>query len=187
MKTGRRVFYGLWALSILSMIVIYLFNPEVFTVSYLKDFIGTYQNSILSTYIALSLVRGFFLVPSTPFVLCGGLLFPEHLHVVLGISMFGVLVSATSLYYFSDMLGFSLYLERKYPRQIKRWKSRLQRPRASLFVLGWSFFPLVPTDLICYVAGLVKMPYRYMFIGVFIGELILNIFYIYFVTPTYSL
>jgi len=94
--------------------------------------------------------------------------------------MVGVMVSATALYYFSDMLGFSRYLESKYPKEIDKWKARLRSPKATYFVIGWSFFPLVPTDLICYVAGIVKMPYKYMFTGVFLGELTLCIFYVYF-------
>ncbi|MFT4602287.1 MAG: putative membrane protein YdjX (TVP38/TMEM64 family), partial [Arenicella sp.] len=43
----------------------------------------------------------------------------------------------------------------------------------------WSFFPLVPTDLICYIAGIVKMPLRYLLIGVGLGELILVTCYVY--------
>ena len=93
--------------------------------------------------------------------------------------MVGVMTSATALYYFSDILGFSQYLEKKYPKDIGRWKSILQSRKAIYFVIGWSFFPLVPTDLICYVAGIVKMPYKHMFVGVFTGELILDIFYVY--------
>ena len=131
-------------------------------------------------YIVATFVRGFFLIPSTPFVLCGVLLFPNQLFLVLVISMLGVLFSASLLYFFADFLGFSKKLEAKNVLGIQKWKNKLQQPRAGLFVMLWSFFPLVPTDLICYVAGLVKMRYLYFILGVAIGELTLNIFYVYY-------
>lgn len=124
-------------------------------------------------------------MPSTPFVIAGALLFPDNLLLVLFISMTGIMLSATALYYFSDILGFSEYLEKRYPNKVKKWENKLQSSKATFLVLGWSFFPLVPTDIICYAAGIVKMPYKYMFIGVFFGELILTSFYIYSGTTLY--
>lgn len=179
-KIGKKVFFWLWILVILYLLYKYVQNPAIASPENIRALISSYGNEMMLIYIVLSLVRGFFLIPSTPFVIGGGLLFPDQLFLVLVISMIGVLVSATALYYFSDMLGFSHYLESRYPKGIGKWKKRLQSPRATYFVLAWSFFPLVPTDLICYVAGIVKMPFKYMFIGVFTGELILNIFYVYF-------
>lgn len=178
--TGKKVFYGLWVLVIVLLIIAYIRNPIIATPDYIKTFISSYGSEMMLVYIGLTLVRGFFLIPSTPFVIGGGMLFPDQLLLVLGISMLGVMVSATALYFFSDSLGFSQYLESKYPKRIGSCKAKLQDYRATYFVLGWSFFPLVPTDLICYVAGLVKMPFKYLFIGVFVGELILDIFYVYF-------
>ena len=46
-------------------------------------------------------------------------------------------------------------------------------------VIGWSFFPLVPTDLICYVAGIAKMSYKKLVAAVVIGELPLVTFYVF--------
>lgn len=179
LRTGKKVFYVLWALLLIYFIYRYIQNPNIFSVEYLKDFISLYKGQILIVYILLSLVRGFFLIPSTPFVIVGVLLFPDKLFMVLLISMMGIMLSATALYYFSDMLGFSEHLEKKYPEKVLKWKNKLQSSKATYLVLGWSFFPLVPTDIICYVAGIIKMPYKYMFTGVFIGELILVSFYVY--------
>jgi uncharacterized membrane protein YdjX (TVP38/TMEM64 family) len=50
--------------------------------------------------------------------------------------------------------------------------------RATIFVAGWSFFPLVPTDVICYVAGMMKMPFYKMMLGLFIGEMVLVTAYV---------
>ena len=179
LRTGKKIFYILWGVLLIYFLYCYVQNPAIFSVEYLKGFISSYNDQILLVYIILSIVRGFFLIPSTPFVIVGALLFPDRLLLVLLISMIGIMLSATALYYFSDMLGFSEYLEKKYPNKVKKWESKLQSSKATWLVLGWSFFPLVPTDIICYVAGIIKMPYKYMFTGVFVGEIILVSFYIY--------
>ncbi|TCP24596.1 putative membrane protein YdjX (TVP38/TMEM64 family) [Tenacibaculum skagerrakense] len=179
LRTGKKIFYILWGVLLIYFLYCYAQNPAIFSVEYLKSFISSYNDQILLVYIILSIVRGFFLIPSTPFVIVGALLFPDRLLLVLLISMIGIMLSATALYYFSDMLGFSEYLEKKYPNKVKKWESKLQSSKATWLVLGWSFFPLVPTDIICYVAGIIKMPYKYMFTGVFVGEIILVSFYIY--------
>lgn len=88
-------------------------------------------------------------------------------------------MGSSALYYFSDALGFSEKLEKKYPEKLNRWHARLNSPKSTLIVIAWSFFPLVPTDLICYVAGIVKMPFKFMLLGVFIGEIILISLYVY--------
>lgn len=178
-KTGKRIFYLLWILFIVFLIVVYIQNPAVATPEYLKEFIQSYGDEMMLVYIILTLVRGFFLIPSTPFVICGALLFPDQLFLVLVISMVGVMFSATALYYFSDLLGFSEYLEKKHPKTLETWKTRLRSPKATLIVIAWAFFPLLPTDLVCYAAGIVKLPYKYLFIGVFIGEVVLTSIYVY--------
>lgn len=179
-RKAKITVYIIWLTMILSAVIAFLINPGIASPEYIVDFISRFENAMLFVYILVTIGRGFFLIPSTPFVIGGALLFPDKLFLVLALSMMGVMFSATALYYFSDFLGFSKYLEKKYPKGIARWHRRLEHPRATLFVIGWAFFPFVPTDLICYVAGIVKMPYRFMFIGVFLGELTLNIFYVFF-------
>lgn len=179
LKIGKRVFYLLWGVIMVYLLVLYVQNPEIIRPEYIRNFVSSYGAEMLWIYAAISIIRGFFLIPSTPFVIGGILLFPDQLLLVLLISMLGVIFSATALYYFADAMGFSQYLECKYSKKVEKWKTRLTDPKAALFVFAWSLFPLVPTDLICYVAGLVKMPYPYMFAGVFGGELLLNVCYIY--------
>jgi uncharacterized membrane protein YdjX (TVP38/TMEM64 family) len=154
--------------------------PEFFTPTYLFDFINKFHGEVLLIYILLSFFRGFFFIPSTPFVIVGGLLFPDELLLVLTISMAGIMFSATVLYYFSDLLGFSTYLDRKFPSKIELWKTRLESSKSIFFIAGWSLIPFVPTDLVCYVTGVMKTSFKNLFLGVFIGELILCSIYIYF-------
>lgn len=186
-ETGKKVIYTIWILCILSVGVIYLYRPELFSAERLVEFLTNFQTELLLTYTVLTFVRGFFLIPSTPFVIGGAMLFPDMLALVLFISMGGVLFSTACVYYFSDLIGFSGYLEKKFPNGTEQWKSRLQQPQALAIVVGWAFFPLVPTDLISYAGGIIKMPFRYIFIGVLIGELSLNIIYVYFGASLYHL
>lgn len=179
-KTVQKITYILWIACVVVFAGFYIIYPHLFTAENLVEFIRSFESKILLVYILLSFIRGFFLIPSTPFVIGGGMLFPYMPTTILIISMLGIVFSATSLYYFSDMLGFSSFLESKYPKQIGVWKKRLQTKSGLYYVTAWSFFPLAPTDLICYVAGIIKMPFKYMILGVFLGELILDIFYIYF-------
>lgn len=180
LKTVKIIFYLLWSAAVLALIIFYFVRPDLVTVEALSSFIASYESEMLLIYISLTLVRGLFLIPSTPFVLAGIVLFPTSPFFVIIISMIGILLTSTALYYFSDILGFSQYLEKKHPEGVEKWHRRLNNPKSTLFVVAWSFFPFVPTDLICYVAGIVKMPFKYMFLGVFIGELILVTFYVYF-------
>lgn len=133
---GKQVLYGLWALIIAYLIYRYIKDPSVVDPYTIVDFISFYDDEMLLVYAILSLVRGFFLIPSTPFVVGGGLLFPEYKLLVLLISMVGVMFSATTLYYFSDLLGFSRYLESRYPNRILKWQNRLQKRGAAYIIAG---------------------------------------------------
>jgi len=175
----KKVIYGLWITLILTVIVIAIVQPSFYEPSNLIRFIESFQAEVILVYILFTFLRGIVLMPSTPFVLAGAILFPENLVMVFVISLSGVMLTAAALYYFSDFLGFSEKLEKKYPKQLDNWHRRLNSPKATLLVIAWSFFPFVPTDLICYVAGIVKMPFKYMMAGVFIGEAILIYFYVF--------
>jgi len=132
-------------------------------------------------------VRGALLIPSTPFVLAGGALFPNALGAVLLVSMLGIVASATLLYRFPGFAGYDALLAARYPEKLARLQGTLVKPRATWFVALWAFFPGVPTDLICYAAGLVRMPYRRMIAGIIIGELPLVSAYIFLGTRLFEL
>jgi uncharacterized membrane protein YdjX (TVP38/TMEM64 family) len=125
------------------------------------------------------MIRGFFLMPSTPFVLSGLVLFPSHRFEVLIISLLGVFFSSTLLYYYSDSLGFSKYLEQKFPKQIPKIKNILMSKWSFIYVLLWSIFPVVPTDSVAYAGGIIKMKYGKLILGILLGEFVLISTYVY--------
>jgi uncharacterized membrane protein YdjX (TVP38/TMEM64 family) len=169
-----------WVGAILALLLFFAFNPAFLSADGLADFFKQFEGQIWTVYIFIFLIRGIFLIPSTPFVLAGALLFPQSSLWVVAISLFSVLSSATFLYYWADLIGIGGYLEKKYPKQSERVSYLLNKPYALLLVIGWAFFPLVPTDLICYIARIVGMKYRVMILGIFLGEsaLILGVVYL---------
>lgn len=179
MKTVKNVVYYLWIFSIVALLVLFISFPDQFTPENLAAYISGHAGQMMLIYALVSLLRGLFLIPSTPFIIAGAILFPESPWTVFTISIAGVLAGSTFVYFFSDLLGFSEKLERKFPKKIAAWHRRLNSPYAIGLVTAWSFFPLVPTDVICYVAGIVRMRYSYLILGVLIGELVLVYLYVF--------
>jgi len=177
--TFRRVGTALWATVLLAGVSSYIYAPQTFTAEHIASFLERFQVWMLAIYFVFSVLRGFTLLPSTPLVIAGTLIFPSHPWLVLLISITGILVSSTLIYFCSDLLGFTDYFETKHSKAVKKIRSRLETPAGFLFVLPWAFFPLVPTDAVCYVAGTARMAYIKFILAVFLGELVLCSFYIF--------
>lgn len=174
----RRFLTWLWAACVLGVLAWYLLRPEDFTAERFERVLAGWGPWAFTGFVAVSLIRGALLIPSTPVVLAGGAFFPEAIPAVLVVSMLGILASATLLYRFPAFAGYDTVLAERYPAKLARLREKLAKPGAMWFVAAWAFFPAVPTDLICYAAGLVRMPYRRMILGIIIGELPLVTAYI---------
>lgn len=175
----RRAFIALWLAVIAVSVISYVREPARFAPDKIAAFLANFSGWIWLTYIVISAVRGLTLLPSTPLVIAGTLLFPERPFTVLAVSMAGIVISSTMIYYFSDLLGFTDYFERQDPRRAARIRARLEHPLGSIFVAAWAFFPLVPTDLVCYLAGVTRMRFWKFILAIVIGELVLCVFYIF--------
>jgi uncharacterized membrane protein YdjX (TVP38/TMEM64 family) len=119
------------------------------------------------------------MIPCTPFVLAGAISFPQWPVVVLIISLIGIVVGALLVYSFPSFGSYDEFLEEKYPEKIAFLKEKMHGKYAFWIVVGWSFFPLVPTDAVCYVAGMVKMSYKKMIAALLVGEVPLVTFYVF--------
>jgi len=171
-KKGLLLF---WALLIAVAIGCYFFFPNHFTAEGIAIFLKKYNQQALIIYLLISVIRGLFLIPSTPFVLAGALLFPDQLFIVFLISIIGILGSGTFIYHAANFLRFSENQSKK----INQLNKKINR-YGFWIVLVWAFFPAVPTDLICYVAGKTKMNFIKYIFALFIGEAILICIYLYF-------
>ena len=177
-RVGRAANY-LWVCAAVVVFVLWLQDPGLFTRESIEARVESWGPWMLSAFIGMSLVRGFFLVPSTPVILTGAVLFPDSLPMVFVVSMAGIVVAATAIYLLPGFGGYDSRLERRYPDQIARMKRLLLRPHAFWVVVGWSFFPFVPTDVICYAAGLLGMSYRRMIAALLLGETPLVLGYLF--------
>ena len=173
-KIGRIIWLGMLFL----VIILYCIYPDSFSAHGIHEFIIKYNKQAIGLYILISLIRGIFLIPSTPFVLCGILLFPNQLWLVFIISMIGILFGSSILYFFSDRLGFGELIQSKKPKLFATVQNKMTKYGMPI-VIGWSFFPAVPTDVICCVAGLIKMNYLSFIVALAIGETVLVAGYLY--------
>lgn len=175
----KKTIYLVWGSMIVILIGAYFVYPSMYSTASLQYWVEWCSLNIWLAYILITILRGVFLLPSTPFVLGGVFLLPHSPAFVLFVSMMGVMLSACLVYYHSGRLNFSHKIVGKYPERVHRLSERLQSRRSTMVITFWSMFPLIPTDLICYVAGLAKMPLPYMLAGVLIGELCLNFCLVY--------
>lgn len=175
----KRWWWRLWILLFVVGLIFLMIYPEKLSLSALQAWVQRFEGQMWTVYIAISFARGIFLLPSTIFILLGAALFPQQLLLVAIISLVAILSSATFLYYLSEAMGLATYLEKKYPQHIDKVKHHLNRPTGLIWMVAWSFFPLVPTDLMCYIARLVGVKYRWMILAVFLGELPLVLLCVY--------
>lgn len=168
----------LWIVLVIGCIIVYLLNPSFFSRHAIATFIGKYHGYGILVYLGIHILRGFVLLPSTPLIFAGVLLFPEKPLMVLMISLIGILSSSLLIYFFSDKLGFSAIFSKK-SEKIKIIKEKLNGKYGYVYIMSWAFFPFVPTDLICYVSGALKIKISTFVLSILAGELILCAIYIY--------
>ena len=120
-----------------------------------------------SVYLALGCLRGFTLVPATYLVLAGMVVLPPVPLYILTVT--GIIVSSTAVYYFAGAMRFDRFFEQRYGLQVARLRA-LMTHRELPIVIAWSFFPIAPTDLVCYVCGALKVDLRKCLLGVTVGE-----------------
>jgi uncharacterized membrane protein YdjX (TVP38/TMEM64 family) len=81
--------------------------------------------------------------------------------------MFGIVFSGVLIYRFSGIMGFDkLFSKQKENTKIKKAIEKY----GFYAILLWSFAPVVPTDLICYVAGTVRYHFWRFVLALALGE-----------------
>lgn len=177
LSNGRRIALGFWLAVAIGLTALYTARPELIDPANLVSLLRRSGSFVLLGYAALSVARPVTLVPSTVLVVVGTLLFPERPATVFCVSLAGVAASGGIIYYFFDFLGLARVFERKHAARI-RWMEDQMRRRGLAIVVGWSIFPFVPTDAICYVAGTLRMPIGRFLLGVTLGKIPLVAFYV---------
>jgi len=179
-RYARLTFLLLWAGILITAVGFYLSDPSRFTASNIAAFITAFDTEIWLIYFLMSALRGFTLLPSTPLVLAGTIAFPSQPLGVLLVSLCGIFISSSLIYFCSEALGIHEYFEGHRPQLVQMIKRRLEHPLGVVFVGAWAFFPLVPTDLVCYLSGSTGVNYWKFILAVLVGEAILCSCYIFF-------
>jgi len=140
---------------------------------------GAFSTSAIAgsiIYILLGSFRAFTLVPATFLLLVGLPFFPPLW--LLTITMASVVVSSSIVYFFAEALHMDEFFEKNHPRHIRKLKDLLSRYQLPI-IIGWSFMMFLPTDLICYVCGTLRINFTKFIVGVLIGEGAVYAIYIY--------
>jgi uncharacterized membrane protein YdjX (TVP38/TMEM64 family) len=157
---------GAWALFVVAFAFLYF----RYSGSWGVEITGLAQSSALlayAIYVVLGAVRGFALIPVTNLVVLAIPIFPPWPLLVL--TLVGIAISSASIYAFAGSLGLAGYFERKHARSAVRVRAALERHPTTI-VTAWSFLPVVPTDLICYVCGVMRIHFGRFIAGVLVGE-----------------
>jgi uncharacterized membrane protein YdjX (TVP38/TMEM64 family) len=162
----RNAVLVLWLAVMASALYIYGFHREALQ-GLLLDVSASPPAWLYVVYLALGCIRGFTLIPATYLVVAGMLVLPPL--QLYGLTVAGVVVSSAAVYYFAEAMRFDRFFERRYGRQVARLRALMQR-RELPIVIAWSFFPIAPTDLVCYVCGALKVDLKKCLLGVTIGE-----------------
>ena len=157
---------GVWALFVAAFVFLYyryssLWGTELTQLAAASVWIA------YAVYVVLGALRGFALIPVTNLVVLAIPIFPPLPLLIL--TLIGIAISSASIYAFANSLKLGEYFERKHAHHVERLQNALRRNPTSI-VTAWSFLPVVPTDLICYVCGAMKISFRRFLFGVVVGE-----------------
>lgn len=175
-KPVRYAFLVTWLSVVAGALYLYFFE-RAFIEEQLADAMSVGGLIAAGIYLLLGAVRAFTLVPATLMIVVGLPFFrPWPLFIM---TVIGILITSALFYWFSEALQFNEEFERKHPQQIAKMRSMLQRHQLAIIIF-WSFFPLLPTDLICYVCGALKISFAKTMLGVCLGEGAICAIYIFF-------
>ncbi len=175
LRVRRKTLY-LWIAAVIVILALYFLNKDLFDITFLKEYVVDHKFLVVTIYLLILTFIGLTFIPSTPFAAAGVLLFPPL--EAYFINLIGIVTSSIIVYYFTRYLRLDIWMENKYPAQIEKIKKALRKKEMPI-IAGWSFFPVVPTDLIIYVSSTLSIPFWKCLIGILIGEGTLNAFYIF--------
>ena len=170
MPRVRLIALVLWIGLVVGLSILYALRPELLEPERVVQALRGAGQSVLVGYVVLSVLRPITLIPSTLLIVVGTLLFPDLKWFVMISSLAAVVASAVLIYYFFEFLGLGDLFERKHAKHV-RWLETQMNQKGFWLVVGWSMFPFVPTDVICYVAGPLRMHVGKFALGVTLGEI----------------
>lgn len=178
MKKYRKVLKYIWLSLLVAVLLLFIFHPDCFSSEFLTAALNGNEQLILIVYVAFVLLRSLFFIPSTIPLLLGIALFPDRLYFLLVVNLIGIMGGSTLLYFAANFFTAEDFFSSRQISGLPKLKEKINRYGFTI-VLVWSFFPLVPTDLICYVSGATKMNLVKFLAALFIGETLLVGLYLF--------
>lgn len=176
--SSKANYYGLyiWAACIAAALTFYLLAPDFFSPQRVRGFFLANLDMGLTLYFIISTLRGFTLIPSTPLVLGGILIFPPvELFLV---NQLAVYTSSAVVYFMAGYFRSHHFFEERYPSQVEKLARMLHR-RELIVISTWGFLPFVPSDMIVYVCSVLRMSIWKTLFGIGIGEGVICATYIF--------
>ncbi|MBO9594516.1 MAG: TVP38/TMEM64 family protein [Niabella sp.] len=174
-QTVRKWVRILWVLLIAGGLIFYLYNRQHFTQETIAAFLLQYRQQVWLVYFGICILRGIFLLPSTPFLFAGILIFRDSPLLLFGVFMLSILAVAAFIYYAAGYLRFSGLSAAS---KLQRIQQGLQGKQGFWLILGWAFMPFTPTDLVCYAAGLLRIRFWQFILPLLLGEAVICALYI---------
>ena len=165
-KPVRYTLFSIWVLIAGGALYLYFFQREAVQAEMRNALSASFWVASIS-YLVIGSFRAFTLVPATFPLLVAMPFFDPW--VLIGLTIPCIAISSSICYFFAEAIHMDEIFERKYPKQIRRLKELLQTYQLPI-IIGWSFFLLLPTDLICYVCGSLKINFKKFLFGVVVGE-----------------
>ena len=166
----------LWLALIVVCLGLYTLQPELFEPANIRTFFSDNLYSGLTVYLVICTLRGMTLIPSTPFVLAGILVFPP-LPLFL-VNQVAVYSSSAVLYYMTRSMRFDNFFFTHYPQQVERLITLLRKRELPVISL-WGFAPFIPTDMIVCICSVLRISVWKTLMGVSLGEGIICAIYIF--------
>lgn len=176
MEKNKKIILYIWGFLLLSIFLYYIYNPLFFTQKWFNDFLSKFWSYVLIIYLIITLLRWFLFIPSTILIFAWAVfLSPINLFII---SMIWIIASSSIVYFFSEYLWIDKILEKQFwNKKIKSLEEKINK-NWLLIVTIWSFTPIVPTDLICYIAWITKMKYYKFILWVILWETPLVLLYV---------
>ena len=133
----------------------------------IRDVVGSFGALTVLAFLAVSVLRPFFFLPTTPFTIASGFLFgfwQGMLWSLVGTTLSAILAFFISRYLLRD------YLVRRFSGRIKGIDRAIES-RGWRFIMFMRLIPLLPFDVVSYVAGISSIRFRDYMIGTLLGEL----------------
>ena len=165
-KPVRYTLFSIWILVAAGALYLYFFQREAVQAQMRDALSASFWVASIS-YLLIGALRPFTLVPGTFPILVAMPFFDPRL--LLALTLVCIAVSSAICYWFAEAIHMDEIVERKYPHHIRRLKALLQRYQLPI-IIGWSFLLFLPTDVLCYVCGSLRINFKKFLFGVIVGE-----------------